>query len=102
MLMKKTICLLAFVFFMSGVTIDSIAQGPCESAVQLTDVSDFCSAGKAFNNTMSVPSNYGAAACWANAASTQDVWIKFTAIGTDVEIAVITGTSNGTIKNANL
>ncbi len=102
MLKRKTISFVIFLFCLSSVSTHLFAQEPCASAPKLLDVSDFCSASKAYSNATSIPSTFNAAVCWENPLATQDIWIKFTAIGTDLQVIALSGGANGTIKNANL
>jgi hypothetical protein len=55
------------------------AQGDdCSNAVQLTNLSNYCSSGGTYSNETSTVGGFGIPACWA-AGSTVDVWFKFIA-----------------------
>jgi gliding motility-associated-like protein len=76
------------------------AQGDeCNSAVNLPNLTKYCSNAKQFTNTSSTIGSYGSPSCWTAA---YDVWFKFTAIGTDVQMSVESGGINGTMKAPNI
>jgi hypothetical protein len=58
----------------------------CTSPVVLTDVTAFCSPIAAYTNVDATPSQYGPASCFGTTQA--DVWFAFTAIATDVTVAV--------------
>lgn len=92
------ICMLAMIV----ASIQLKAQGEdCSNAVTLSNLNKYCSNPKQFNNTTSFTSTYGVPTCFANGAS-YDVWFKFTAIGTDVQMSVTGGGTSGTIKRPNI
>ena len=77
------------------------AQGnECNTAVTLSNLNNFCSTAKQYNNTTSTPSTYGAPSCWTSA--TYDVWFRFTAIGTDVQMSVTGDGTAGAIRRPNI
>ena len=80
------------------------AQIDCSNgaAKNLTNVKDYCS-GKAGESNVNVTPNGSNPIpnCW-NTNSKNDVWYKFTAIGTEATINVIKGGANGTIKTVNI
>lgn len=70
------------------------AQGnDCNTAVTLTNLTNYCSTAKQYTNAGSTASGYGTPGCWPVSA-TYDVWFRFTAIGTDVQMSV---TGDGTV-----
>jgi len=73
------------------------ANDDCTGAIQLLDVSNFCSGPASYSNTGATASAYANATCWS-AAATEDVWFSFTAIGTDVLIST-TGVGGGGTMN---
>jgi gliding motility-associated-like protein len=92
------ICLFVTVF----TTIQVKAQGDdCTSAVTLTNLNQYCSGAKQFTNFTSTQSGYGAPSCWTN-GGLYDVWFRFTAVGTDVQMSVTGGGTPGTIKRPNI
>ena len=97
--MKYILCFL-LCFFIS-LTNKLYAQGDdCASALQLTQLSNYCSTGALYTNTTATASTYSIPSCW-NSSSTLDVWFKFVAVGSDVLITVNgSGKSIGaTMKN---
>lgn len=58
----------------------------CLSPYQIEDPSKWCSENNAFNNIGVSDSGYGPATCWDNGA--KDIWLKFTAVATTVNIVV--------------
>ncbi len=72
----------------------------CTSPVVLTDVTAFCSPIAAYTNVDATPSQYGPASCFGTTQA--DVWFAFTAIATDVTVAVRGATASapgGTLKS---
>ncbi|MDQ3142152.1 MAG: gliding motility-associated C-terminal domain-containing protein [Bacteroidota bacterium] len=71
----------------------------CNNAINLGDITNFCSTVGQYTNNAATPSGYGPATCWA--ITNGDVWFRFRAFFTDVTITVIganrTGTSGGTL-----
>ena len=97
--MNKTI-----VFLICLVTLNKAdAQGDdCNSALQLTSVSNYCSSNGTFSNVLATPSSFLNATCWGGSV-TKDVWFKFTSIGTDVLFSVNgLGFDANTLKRPNL
>jgi gliding motility-associated-like protein len=96
--MKLSKFLIVGFFAMFIAIIQVKAQGDdCNSAVNLPNLAKYCSNPKQFTNIGSTASGYGVAGCWT-AGITYDVWFKFTAVGTDVQLSVAGGGINGTIK----
>lgn len=58
----------------------------CDNPLNLTAVSDTCSAEQRYNNFGAVNSSYGPTGCWTN--TSKDVWFSFTAIAENVRIDV--------------
>ena len=91
---------LAVLFFIS---LEAFAQGDeCFQALPLTNLSNFCSSNGAFTTIGTTTSANPTPSCWAN--SNNDIWFKFTAVGTDVAITVNGNTvnSNGSLTSPNL
>lgn len=59
----------------------------CSDAIELTDVESWCSADDEYTNVDASSSGFGPADCWNN-SSGNDIWFKFTAIATTVNIQV--------------
>lgn len=69
----------------------------CQSAYQIVDAEDWCSGDSFFNNTQVSNSGYGAASCWVG--ENHDVWLKFVASSTAVNILLETNlANNGLVK----
>src|SRR3954469_15146088 len=98
--MKKLITRLALALLIIG-SLQSFAQ--CDAAIKLDNVKDFCSGQKAYNNNAS---NFTSATnlgdCYPTANLKNEVWFKFTAIGSEVSFTIKTNGADGTIKNPNL
>lgn len=62
----------------------------CFSAIQLSNVQNWCSSGSQFNNFSAVESGYGPATCFSQGG--HDVWYSFTAIASDITILIKPGT----------
>lgn len=65
----------------------------CQNAIEITDVTNWCSEINAFTNVGATASGYGPATCF-NAGST-DVWFRFTAVATDVTVIVNGNSGSG-------
>lgn len=76
------------------------AQAPvndnCSGAIDLTNVSNFCSDNAAYSNVNATAGGLARSQFWPSAGN--DVWFKFTAIAFDVNISV-TGTGSGTLNS---
>ncbi len=98
--MKLSKFLIVGFFAIFIATIQVKAQGDdCSSAVNLPNLTKYCSNEKQFTNLTSTVGTYGTPSCWT---ATYDVWFKFTAIGSDVQMSVEGGGTNGTIKAPNI
>ena len=62
------------------------ANDDCAGAIDIPDVTNFCTTVGAYSNVGATPSGYGPASCFNG--SQNDVWFKFTAVATDVSIIV--------------
>jgi hypothetical protein len=92
----------ALAFFVLISTTVIHAQGDeCVDAVNLPNLTKYCSASKQFTNVGSSIGIYPTPSCWST-DNTYDVWFKFTAIGTDVQMSVTGGGTDGTIKRPNI
>jgi gliding motility-associated-like protein len=93
------IILFCFIFLLYYTKVN--AQGDtCESALTLTNVSHFSSAPDAFNNFNAKVTLYNSPSCWKYDGN--EVWFKFTAIGSDVDITITGKTDSigsGTLLN---
>ncbi|MDP4265932.1 MAG: gliding motility-associated C-terminal domain-containing protein [Bacteroidota bacterium] len=80
-----------FLLYINGL----FAQGDtCESALTLPNLVNYKSAPDAFNNIGANLTKYSNPSCWKYSGN--EVWFKFTAIGTDVDITV-TGKTDSTV-----
>ncbi len=84
--MKKIVILLILVSYSIFAKAQAPANDNCETAIELTDIKQFCSPQAAFTNEKSTPSGYGAATCFAN--NNNDVWFKFTPLASDINIII--------------
>lgn len=95
---------LVCLFAMTIANMQVKAQGnECTGAVNLPNLTKYCSNPKQFTNLGSTPAanGLGIPTCWP-ATATYDVWFKFTAIGTDVQMSVTGGGTSGTMKRPNI
>lgn len=72
----------------------------CSNAIELADVTNFCSAYGAYNNFGALPSIPAEYVCIPNEPTARDVWFRFTAIANFVNIKIIgnaQGNSGGTL-----
>lgn len=84
-----------------GVTLSMnvFAQGDdCLTALQLNNVSNYCSGAAFYTNAGSTTGTWGNATCFG-ATTTEDVWFQFTATGTDALISVGGSGNGGTMLN---
>ncbi len=66
------------------------ANNECEGAINLPNVRGYCSSNGAFTNLGATPSTVASVSCFSTNGA--DVWFKFTAIATDVRIAIVGAT----------
>lgn len=72
----------------------------CINAIELTDVTSFCSGYGAYNNFGASPSIPAEYVCIPNEATARDVWFRFTAIANFVNIKIVgkaSGNNGGTL-----
>ena len=69
----------------------------CQTAFQILDPIDWCSADAGFNNINVGASGYGPASCWNNADN--DVWFEFTAFATAVNLVISGNGAGNTLSN---
>jgi gliding motility-associated-like protein len=87
-MIKKIILKKLFFLFLLFITSFSFSQGDdCSTALQLTNLSNYCSSGGAYTNASATASSYGIASCWGT-GNTSDVWFKFIATGSDIFITI--------------
>ncbi len=90
-MIKAARLLLVFHFWAITFVVNMLAQLPnddCWNAKRIAKVNNWCSAPAEFTNVGSTPSEVENAACFPHSIP-NDVWFKFTAIGTTVHISVI-------------
>jgi len=100
----KSIRQLVFLFLLVAKTIHVSAQGnECTDALELTNLTNYCSSNAQYTNSSSTPAanGLGIPTCFTT-SSTYDVWFKFKATATDVQLSVTGGGANGTIKRPNI
>jgi gliding motility-associated-like protein len=94
--MKKILWPLLAVFFS---LLGNNVYSQCDDAVSLTSLSNYCSPQKNYTNSGITPSTFSLPNCWSDKNTKQDIWFKFTAVGTDVSVKISGGTGvDGTIK----
>ncbi len=83
------------------------AQSPndeCGTAIEITDIDNWCSAVGAYSNTDATASNFPASSCASNVS--HDVWFSFIAEARDVNVTVVGntpgGNSGGTLNAADV
>lgn len=85
--MRFRLAILLFSLFFYNATIQAQpANNDCFNAITLPISSNWCSAVAQFTNVGATPSNFPAATCFGS--TNQDVWFRFTAIGTDLNITI--------------
>jgi cellobiose-specific phosphotransferase system component IIB len=65
-------------------------------AIELTSITNWCSADAAYDNTYATPDE-SAGSCWTGGTA-NNVWFKFTATSNAAKVDVITGGSYGTMR----
>ncbi len=75
---------------------DAVDYDYKSGAVELTDLSSWCSADASYDNTYATPDET-AGSCWTGGTG-NNVWFKFTATTISVSVDVITGGSYGTMR----
>jgi len=94
-LLRFKLCFMV-IFTLTGTL---LAQGDdCTSALQLTNVSNYCSGSAFYTNAGSTLGTWGNPSCFG-ATTTEDVWFQFTATGTDALISVGGVGNGGTMLN---
>jgi gliding motility-associated-like protein len=85
--MKKIFYVLILLFSF-GINTNILAQGDdCSSAIQLTNLGNYCSSSGTYTNAGSTAGTFAQAACWGS-SNKNDVWFKFQSIGSDVLITI--------------
>ncbi len=109
MKMKTYAILISVVFLVIGglnkkITAQTMPGDECYSATTLTNLIKYCSSPQQYTNLNSTKTtSFGPPVCWSKTSvPTEDVWFKFVAIGTDVQMSVAGGGVNGTIKKPNI
>jgi|GEM_PF-92852 len=99
MINKHVLSVFSLLIF-SAFLIAQPVNDECANAIQLTDITDWCSAPSEFTNVGATASSFGAASCFSNANN--DVWFSFTALASDVTVAVLGAVpiaAGGTLNN---
>ena len=95
--MKKYILTYFIILLSIGFVYAQPSNDECETAIILPDVTDWCSADSEFSNINATPSGYGAPDCWDT--KDNDVWFRFTATATAVNIIVSGLGNSGSLQN---
>ncbi|MFT5746309.1 MAG: gliding motility-associated-like protein [Saprospiraceae bacterium] len=93
MKIKNLTNLLVLTLFSISPLLAQPVNDDCENAINLDDVSNFCSGVGAFNltgATASQPTNPG---CWPQFSEENDIWFQFTAEATDLNVVMLGNTS---------
>jgi len=99
MISRLLIRLMFNIIVIVTLSINLFAQGDdCLTALQLNNVSNYCSGAAFYTNTGSTTGTWGNATCFS-ATTTEDVWFQFTATGTDALISVGGSGNGGTMLN---
>ncbi|MEM6967655.1 MAG: hypothetical protein AAF573_23030, partial [Bacteroidota bacterium] len=80
-----------FCFLFANTTFAQPSNDECENAIEITDVSNWCSEVAAYSNEEATESGFPAPFCFSN--TNNDVWFRFTAIATDATITIIGASS---------
>ncbi|MDF1864832.1 MAG: gliding motility-associated C-terminal domain-containing protein [Saprospiraceae bacterium] len=96
--------LLVLSIFSFGSLLAQPINDDCEQAIELSNVSNYCSGKGEFTNVAATETNPNNPSCWPQFSTVNDVWFSFTAQATDVSITVIGNTagnipSGGTLDN---
>ena len=95
-LLPSLICL----FILISSSLKAQLNSRCETALILTDVSNFCSSAGGFTNIGGEGASVGKPACWKSPYISKDVWFQFTAIAPNVLITINGNTNNlGTLND---
>jgi gliding motility-associated-like protein len=97
--MYKVFSLFLFVAVFSIKGFAQPSNDDCSSPINIPDVTNYCSKIGEFTNINAGNSGYSSATCWPN--TDKDVWFRFRAFFTDVNIVVI-GTNLGGTKGGTL
>jgi gliding motility-associated-like protein len=92
--MIKVFYLFILVF---GFYLPAVAQpinDNCNSPINIPDVTNYCSKVAEFTLENGTPSGYPPAGCWPN--TNKDVWFRFRAFFTDINITIIGNNTGGT------
>ncbi len=85
--MRSSLTTVVFFFLLSTGLLAQPSNDECDTAIEITEVTDWCSEPGAFTNQGATASGYGPATCFSGGGN--DVWFRFTPVATDVTITVI-------------
>ena len=97
--MRSSIVGMLFLFHAAIAVYAQPANNECGGAIEITDVTDWCSEAGAFSNQGATPSGFSRASCFSGESN--DVWFKFTPVATDVTVTIIgaaSPVSGGTLR----
>ena len=86
MIYKKILLAITLIIF-STFLVAQPANDECSDAIQITDVTNWCSATGEYTNANATASGFNPASCFSNANN--DVWFTFTTVATDVTITIV-------------
>jgi gliding motility-associated-like protein len=95
---KRHILFLCFFVSIACFSVSRAQGDDCLTALQLNNVSNYCSGAAFYTNIGSTPGTWGNPTCFG-ATNTEDVWFQFTATGTDALISVGGSGNGGTMLN---
>lgn len=103
---SQQICWVLTLCFFIGFTPKAYAQpsnDECNTAINISNTSNWCSPNAAYTNVLSTASVYGTPTCWSNSGN--DVWFRFTASAPAVTITVngnVAGAGTGNLNQPEL
>ena len=86
MIHKKIFLAFALLIFGTLLTAQPV-NDDCENAIQLSDVTDWCSPFGQYTNVGATASGFTQANCFSN--NNSDVWFSFTAVASDVTVTIV-------------
>lgn len=102
--MKKlcSLCLFLAPLFFANTLLAQPANDDCIDAIELNDVSNWCSAKAAFSLTGATESQPGNPFCFPQSTNVHDIWFSFVAEATTVKITVIGNTTTNQTPGGSL
>jgi len=94
--MRSSLTTVLFCWLLSAGLLAQPSNDECDTAIEITEVTDWCSEPGAFTNAGATASGFGPATCFSGPGN--DVWFRFTPVATDVVITII-GAANQVAGN---